>query len=101
MSIRKKLFTIIKTGVEPLKLGIEAYAANIPEVEEIAKRRAEICKGCELYEDEPIDFLQVRDDRIPELSKKMCGDCGCALPTLLRQNAKICSRWGENKKPEH
>lgn len=92
-SISKKLFSIIKHGIDPIKEGMENLNLKVPEIEAEANRRAEICFGCEYYVNEPIDFFQVEDHRIPKLSKKMCDQCGCALPYLLRQNSKICKKW--------
>jgi hypothetical protein len=63
--------------------------------ESIAKKRADICKGCKHNELEPIDSERVIDELIPELSNRMCGKCFCPLPKLLRQNKKKCKakKW--------
>ena len=93
-SLGKKLWTMLKTGLDPVVEGRQNYGNG--SMESTAKQRAQACVGCENYVDEPIDFLAVKDDRIPELSGKMCNDCGCALPYLLRQNSKLCKKWTKN-----
>jgi len=54
--------------------------------ESLAKKRAKICSGCSENELEPIESERVIDELIPELSSRMCGECFCPLPKLLRQN---------------
>lgn len=65
------------------------------EIERLAAERAEICKGCRYFKKEPIDFLRIKDDRIPDLSEMSCGKCGCILSYKLRQSISICKRWKE------
>lgn len=65
------------------------------EIELLAKIRSEICKLCKFNELEPIESERVIDDKIPEISNRMCGKCFCPLPKLLRQNKKKCKlkKW--------
>lgn len=92
-SLFKKIGSINKLGFEPIIEGKNNYYQNLPEIERIAERRALTCKDCENLANEPISFLRVSDGRIPVLNEKICSDCGCALPFLLRQNQKICEKW--------
>lgn len=94
-SIFKKVKSISKHGLKPFEVGKENYLLNVPEIEEKALNRVQICLECDEYADEPIDFLKVKDERIKEASEKMCGNCGCSLPYLLRQDLKVCKKWGE------
>lgn len=96
-SIIKKGKTILKTGLKPYEVGKHNFENPILCVEVKAKQRAEICKECVHFVDEPIDFLRIKDERIPELSEKMCNDCGCSLPYKVRQNIKLCEKWQEQK----
>ena len=85
--------TLASDGLDPLMAGMEAYNNEDPETEALAKTRSETCSTCEHFEDEPVQSLQIQDQRIPELSKKMCGDCFCALPYKTRQSVKPCDKW--------
>lgn len=104
-SLFKKVKAIASNGAQPITEGKDNYNLNNPKIEADALRRAEVCKGCENIEEEPIDIFKIADERIPILNNKMCGGkegCGCALPFLSRQYLKICSKWGEDpKKPKN
>ena len=93
MSVFKKIKTIINNGIEPIEEGYNNYNSNIDKHEQKAVKRAEKCFNCINFVDEPVNFLKVEDQRIEKLSGKMCDDCGCALPYLLRQDIKICKYW--------
>lgn len=89
-SISKKIKNIDVNGV------IEGMANKISGgMEDVAKDRAHICTLCPSMVDEPIEELAINDSKIPEISRKMCNECGCALPYLLRQNRKKCklNKW--------
>lgn len=92
MNIAKKL---AKLDAGALAEGMKNYHKPDKEVDKLAEERAETCKGCDYLEDEPISFLRVKDERIPAMSGKMCGDCGCILPYKLRQSKKICKFWDQ------
>lgn len=94
-SMFKKIKTIAKSGLEPIEEGLSNFTLNIPEVERKAEQRAMTCIGCKSFEIEPIDLFKIQDERIPELSDRMCNECGCASPYLLRQDIKICKKWEE------
>lgn len=93
MSVFKKIKSIFNNGIEPIEQGITNYNLNIKDIELKANQRAKSCLDCINFVDEPIDFLKIKDERITELDSKMCNDCGCALPYLLRQDIKICKYW--------
>lgn len=89
-SISKKIKNIDVNGV------IEGMANKISgSMDDVAKQRAEICAECDSMVDEPIEELAINDKNIPEISRKMCNECGCSLPYLLRQNRKKCKlkKW--------
>lgn len=91
--ILKKLKTVRKTGVDPILEGQKNMKKNIPEIEELARKRLRNCREC--LEPEQISFLKVKDKRIEELSEMMCRECGCAAPWLYRQSVKKCEKWEE------
>jgi len=92
-SLFKKINSVAKHGIKPIEKGRNNYQLNIPEIEQLAAERLKTCLECENYADEPISFLKVKDKRLEKLSEKMCNNCGCALPYLLRQSDKICKKW--------
>lgn len=94
-SIIKKGATISKNGIDPFIEGKFNFDNPSLEFENLAKKRTFVCVSCPMFINEPIDFLQVEDKRIPEISKKMCNDCGCTLSYKLRQNIQKCIKWQE------
>ena len=61
---------------------------------DLAKQRFEDhCKGCVFNIQEPIPDMRVTDEKIPELSGRMCGNCGCVLSYKIRQSIKKCQYW--------
>lgn len=94
-SILKKGVSIIDNGIEPYEAGKYNFENPSLHFEQLAKKRTFVCISCPMFIDEPVDFLQVEDKRIPELSKKMCNDCGCTLSYKLRQDLKKCIKWQE------
>lgn len=92
-SLFKKIKSLAANGLDPITEGKQNYYANMPSVEIEAMERAKECSMCPNFVDEPIDLFKVKDERITELSEKMCDDCGCSIPYLLRQNIKICKKW--------
>jgi len=89
----KKIRSLSKTGLKPYQIGKEKLENPDTETEKLAEERADICAYCPLFSEEPITQLRVEDTRLPKLSGKICGDCGCSSPYLLRQNIKICRNW--------
>lgn len=51
------------------------------------------CINCEHNSIDPVESMQVEDTEVPELSKRMCKDCGCVLSFKTRQNIKPCQKW--------
>ncbi len=92
-SIFKKIKSLTKNGLEPLEEGLANYKLNIPRIENKAQQRSLECIGCKSFVIEPIDLFKIEDERLPELSDRMCDECGCASPYLLRQDVKICKKW--------
>jgi len=88
-----KLDTIKKTGIKPVLEGLKNKIAPNAETEKEAKRRAKICADCNLMELEPVPSLRIKDSKIPEVSKMMCGDCWCSIPLKIRQNISLCEKW--------
>jgi len=94
-SFKKKIVTLMNVGVDPLMEGMHNFKHYDIDIELLAMDRAKECIGCEMFIDEPIDFLRVIDKNIPELSNKMCDECGCTLSYKLRQSISKCSKWLE------
>lgn len=92
-SILKKGVTIVKDGLEPYQVGKNNFELVNIEVEELAKKRADVCSGCRYFKKEPIPSLAVTDKKIPVLSEMMCGRCGCTLSYKTRQSIKMCAKW--------
>lgn len=63
--------------------------------DDLAKRRAVICVTCPHFKDEPIQFLRTDDEAVPELSGKMCDECGCVESFKLRVTNEKCplGKW--------
>jgi len=94
-SFKKKIVSLLSNGLEPLEIGIRNFKHIDIDIELLAIERLQICKGCENFVDEPIDFLKVIDKNILELSNKMCDECGCTLSYKLRQSKTKCKKWLE------
>lgn len=94
-SIIKKSKSIFLNGLEPYEVGKHNFENPVICVEVKAEKRASICVTCPMYVNEPIESLQVTDERIPKLSNKMCDECGCTLSYKLRQSLKVCDKWQE------
>lgn len=86
--LKEKIKTVLQDGLEPYLEGKRNHESPTPEMEALAAKRLEVCKGCRYYKDEPIPWLRVEDG-------KSCGKCGCILAYKVRQNLKKCKRWGE------
>lgn len=92
-SLKKKLLSLAKHGIDPISEGINNFVHQNIDVELLAKERKDICLKCPMYVEEPISFLRIEDKSIPELSNKMCDICGCTLSYKLRQSKDICNKW--------
>lgn len=66
--------------------GWSAYFKN--EQNELARERAEICKGCEFAE--VGTYEKIIKDSIKEVQGLKCAKCGCPLSTKLRSINETC-----------
>ena len=89
----KKIITLAKTGGKGVATGAKNYLNPVENIETLARERAYVCASCDYFQDEPVDFLAIPDNRILILNKKYCEDCGCALPLKTRQSEIICKHW--------
>lgn len=92
-SFKKKIVSLIDNGAEALKVGYHNFNHTNIDVELLAEERKNTCLNCPFFVDEPIKFLKVTDKNIPELSGKMCDECGCTLTYKLRQSLIKCNKW--------
>lgn len=92
-SFKKKIVSLVKNGIEPLNTGYNNFKHPNIDVEILANERKETCVKCPMFVDEPIEFLKVIDNAIPELSNKMCDLCACTLSYKLRQSNNKCDKW--------
>jgi len=82
-----------KTDFSTIQIGKNNLENPTIQTKNLAKKRLEICKNCPDFQTEPIPFLRITDEKIPELSEKYCKNCGCALPYKTRQNLQTCPKW--------
>lgn len=94
-SFKKKIVSLLSNGLDPLEIGIRNFKNIDIDIELLAIDRTKECLMCDDFVDEPIDFLKVEDKNIPELSNKMCDECGCTLSYKLRQSKTKCKKWVE------
>jgi len=80
--------------LKPVFFGMLNFVAKNKMAIDLAKQRyLQSCKDCEFFAEEPNEILKVEDKDIPELSNKMCAECGCVLSYKNRQSIKLCSKW--------
>lgn len=89
--------TAKEQGLKPYKEGKFNFENPTEKMEKLAQQRLEICKGCEFFKDEVVDFLKVEDKHTPEASGKYCGDCFCIISYKIRQTKELCAKWQEKK----
>lgn len=94
-SFKKKIVSLLEHGTDPLIEGMHNFKHPNIDIELLAKERSDECIKCKLNVLEPIDFLRVNDTRIPELTNRMCDECGCTLSYKLRQSQTKCTKWQE------
>lgn len=93
-SLKKQEEINILRDTKAVAVGIKNFNFFNKKVEKLALERLENkCKGCNFNILEPIEELRVTDTRIPDLTNRTCGDCGCVLAYKLRQSVKKCSKW--------
>lgn len=90
-----KALTLSKVGIDPFLEGKFNFENTNIDIELLAIDRTKECLMCDDFVDEPIDFLKVEDKNIPEISNKMCDECGCTLSYKLRQSKTKCKQWVE------
>lgn len=61
---------------------------------EIKQNRLDACNGCKYNKKASIKALSLSDEN-EIISNRICGKCWCPLPSLLRQDIKICELWKE------
>ena len=95
--LKNILKQLTKKGIKPFIDGVSNFYNPIEEIEELAEERVQTCIGCEHYQDEPIEWMKVKDERIPEASGKYCPACECILSYKLRNIKDVCEKWQEKK----
>jgi len=94
-SFKKKIKSLVQNGTEPLEIGVYNFNNFNLEIELLAVKRSKECMVCEMFVDEPIEFLRVKDKAIFGISNKMCNECACTLSYKLRQSKTKCIKWQE------
>ena len=79
--------------LKPIYIGMLNFWTDNKKAEIKAKERLQTCKECEFFVEEKNDLLKVNDSKIPYLTNKQCGECGCVLSFKLRQSIKKCNKW--------
>lgn len=93
-SLKKQEEIDIIRDTKAIAIGLKNFTFVNEDAERLANERLEkSCHGCEFNIMEAIEELRVKDERIPELTNKTCGQCGCILAYKLRQSVKKCNRW--------
>lgn len=92
-SFSKKIKSIAKNGLEPVREGIDNFLSPTIKTEKKALERLEKCLRCPFFKEEPINFLKVEDNLTPKASGKMCDDCGCTISYKIRQSSILCKYW--------
>jgi len=72
--------TIAKNGFSAVQMGKFALENPTIQTENVAQKRLEICKNCPDFQTEPIPFLRIKDEKIPELSEKYCKNVAVPCP---------------------
>lgn len=93
-SLKKQEDIDLIRDTKAVAIGIKNFNFLNEKTENLAMERLEAnCKFCNFNILEPIEELRVTDTRIPDLTNRTCGDCGCVLSYKLRQSVKKCSKW--------
>ena len=79
--------------LKPIYIGMLNFWTGNKPAEATAKNRLQICKRCEFFVEEKNELLKIKDSKIPQLTNKQCGDCGCVLSFKLRQSENLCKKW--------
>ena len=93
-SLKKQEEIDLIRDTKAVAIGLKNFNFPNEKAESLAIERLESsCKNCKFNILEPIPELRVLDKRIPELTDRTCGECGCILAYKLRQSIKKCSKW--------
>lgn len=93
-SLKKQEDIDLIRDTKAVAVGVKNFNFINQDAEQLANERFEkSCKNCAFNIHEPIEELRVNDKRIPELSERTCGECGCVLSYKLRQSVKKCGIW--------
>jgi hypothetical protein len=79
--------------LKPIYIGMLNFWTGDKKAEATAKNRLKNCLSCEFFIDEKNNLLKVNDTKIPILTNKQCGECGCVLSFKLRQSENLCNKW--------
>lgn len=81
---------------ESIVVGFKNYAFKSPEIEEMAKQRAEKCAACPHANPKYI-FKALRDRKLEMIEGLACNICGCLLSAKTRSPLESCpdnpKRW--------
>lgn len=86
-----------KDGINAYKEGKQNFENPTEEIEKLAQARLEICKPCEHFAVENVEWLRVKDKNLPEASKRYCEDCACVISYKIRQSKNKCKKWQEKE----
>lgn len=94
-------FVVVKGFIEPkarfikpkkireVYAGWKNYIWENPMIEDMAKRRLEVCGKCPLMVPTK---AKLKDNRIKGLEGYKCGGCGCPLSSKLRSPQSFCPK---------
>lgn len=71
--------------------GWKNYFVMDPVVEEVAKKRAEICSSCPSAK-HGLHAALLKDGTLKDIVGKYCGECGCPLSTKVRSETSKCPK---------
>jgi len=94
-SFKKKIKSILKDGLDPIKEGINNFTDPKYDIECLAKERLNKCLTCPLFKLEPIPLFRVKDTLTPEASNMFCDGCGCTISYKIRQSLSTCDKWNK------
>lgn len=72
-------------------MGWKNYVFENPEIEAMAKQRAEICAGCD-HANEGWIAKPLPDGKLQEIEGMICDLCDCPLSTMLRSQDEKCKK---------
>lgn len=77
--------------MNPIKIakGLKRYL----EQTEIPEERLDMVRNCTNNIEAPTTMLNLKEERYPEISGRICGNCYCPLPTKLRVETCNCDEF--------